>query len=112
MAIQRSIGSWLVLTFSLLLVGCSSETPAENYRDENYVPDGKLIYTNNCASCHGENGDEGTSGAFDLSKMTISRDSVKNIVVYGREGMPPFEYIISDSVDIEALLNHVEKLKK
>lgn len=112
MAIQTSIGSWLVLTIGFFLVGCSSETKTEEFRDENYVPDGELIYLNNCASCHGIEGNEGTSGAFDLSQMKLSRDSIGNIIKYGRNGMPPFEYIISDSIDVEALLDHVEKLKK
>lgn len=111
MAIQTSIGSWLVLATGIFLIGCGDNSENQTV-DSNYIPDGKLIYTNNCASCHGEKGDEGTSGAFDLTSMKISRDSIKNIVLQGRNGMPPFEYIISDSIDVEALLDHVEKLNK
>lgn len=112
MAVQRSTWSWLVLT--LVLLGCTNNsTPStESIRGEYYVPDGELIYLNNCASCHGSKGDEGTSGAFDLTSSVISRDSIKKIILNGRKGMPPFKYIISDSVDVEALLNHTEKLKK
>lgn len=110
MAIQRSVGSWLVLIYTgSYLVGCSSEPEV---RDENYIPDGKKLYMNNCASCHGETGDEGTSDAFELTEMTLDRDSIRKVILMGRNGMPPFEYIISDSVDLEALIDHVENLKK
>ena len=51
------------------------------------VIDGKEIYEAKCIVCHGGDGKAGLSGASDLSKTAISTDSIKNIILNGRNTM-------------------------
>jgi uncharacterized membrane protein SirB2 len=49
---------------------------------------GKLLYTDNCAKCHGDNGKAGIMGATDLSLTKLSNDSIATITEKGRNQMP------------------------
>ena len=49
--------------------------------------DGKEIYEAKCIVCHGDNGKAGLSGASDLSISQISTDSIKSIILNGRNTM-------------------------
>ncbi len=49
--------------------------------------DGKEIYEAKCIVCHGGDGKAGLSGASDLSKTQISTDSIKNVILNGRNTM-------------------------
>jgi mono/diheme cytochrome c family protein len=48
----------------------------------------KLIYSDNCAKCHGEDGKAGITGASDLSVTQLSADSIANLTEKGRKSMP------------------------
>lgn len=48
----------------------------------------KEIYTNNCATCHGDDGKKGMAGAADISSTTLSTDSISVIIEKGRKSMP------------------------
>jgi len=49
--------------------------------------DGKEIYEAKCALCHGNDGKAGLSGASDLSVTQLTTDSIKMIVLNGRNTM-------------------------
>ncbi|HWY13475.1 MAG TPA: cytochrome c [Bacteroidia bacterium] len=51
------------------------------------VIDGKEIYEAKCIVCHGGDGKAGLSGASDLSRTQLSTDSIKNIILNGRNTM-------------------------
>lgn len=48
----------------------------------------KLLYTDNCAKCHGDDGKAGIMGATDLSVTKLSLDSISSLTDKGRKNMP------------------------
>jgi mono/diheme cytochrome c family protein len=44
-----------------------------------------------CANCHGSDGKLGFSNAADLSKTTIGTDSIKQVILKGRNAMVPVD---------------------
>lgn len=81
------------------------------------LPDGKLLYTNNCMSCHQDNG-EGLKGAFPPLKGSdiVLGDDLElfvNIIMLGYDARP--EYAVMNAVGIDnnltaeevtAIINH------
>jgi cytochrome c oxidase cbb3-type subunit 2 len=81
------------------------------------LPDGKLLYTNNCMSCHQANG-EGLKGAFPPLKGSpiILGDNLEllvNIIMLGYDARP--EYAVMNAVgtdnnltpeEVTAIINH------
>jgi uncharacterized membrane protein SirB2 len=66
---------------------------------------GQEIYTSKCANCHGSDGKLGFSNAADLSTSTISADSIKQVILKGRNMMIPVD--ITDE-QAEAVTAYVE----
>lgn len=101
------IGLWL-------LSGCSETGSPESKTSNEEVspPDGEMLFLNNCAACHGTDGKLGTSGAFDLTQTKLGTEEIKQIIIKGRNGMPPFEYLIKDDSEIDAVVEYTESLKK
>jgi uncharacterized membrane protein SirB2 len=52
---------------------------------------GKEIYESKCTLCHGSDGKAGLSGASDLSASTLTTDSIKLIILHGRNTMVPVD---------------------
>lgn len=50
--------------------------------------DGKALYENNCAVCHGGDGKLGASGAKDLSATALDLAGIKTIILNGKGAMP------------------------
>lgn len=48
----------------------------------------QLLYKNNCAKCHGDDGKAGIMGATDLTTTQLSADSISNLTEKGRKNMP------------------------
>jgi cytochrome c oxidase cbb3-type subunit 2 len=81
------------------------------------LPDGKLLYTNNCMSCHQANG-EGLKGAFPSLKGSpiVLGDDLElfvNIIMLGYDARP--EYAVMNAVgtdnnltpeEVTAIINH------
>ncbi|GGF50619.1 hypothetical protein GCM10011339_43960 [Echinicola rosea] len=79
------------------------------------LPDGAMVYANNCAACHQGNG-EGVAGAFPpLAGSSIVNDEDPQVMIqiilqgydarpdYGQ--MPPFADLLTDE-EIAVLVNH------
>lgn len=79
---------------------------------ENVEVDGQLLYTNNCASCHGPDGNLGNSGSKDLSKSKFNEQQVLNIIKKGKGTMPPFEYLLTTDQERQAVMEFVMSLRK
>jgi mono/diheme cytochrome c family protein len=47
----------------------------------------EVIYTDNCALCHGADGKLGMTGAADLSKTTMDLATIKNTILNGKNTM-------------------------
>ena len=97
----------------LILSACSEGKVAKvTENSENVEVDGQLLYTNNCASCHGPDGNLGNSGSKDLSKSKFNEQQVLNIIKKGKGTMPPFEYLLTTDQEREAVMQFVMSLRK
>jgi cytochrome c6 len=104
--------SFFVVSF-LLLTACGSggskndalpsETPEEK---------GENLYILNCASCHGEDGKLGSSGAKDLSVSKLNDKQIEQIIRKGKNAMPAQEAILETDENIKLVIEHVKSLKK
>jgi mono/diheme cytochrome c family protein len=105
---------FLYLTFlfsSILFVSC--EQSIEEIEKLPETERGKALYDAKCASCHGEDGMLGSSGAKDLSQSTLSDSEVKNSILYGNEkGMPPFKDQLGAEENLNLLVTYVKSLRK
>jgi uncharacterized membrane protein SirB2 len=74
---------------------------------------GKFLYTKAlaCTGCHGENGSLGNSGAFDLSKSTLTDEEIMNVIKNGRKLMPAYGSQL-DEYQLKALTAYVKSLRK
>ena len=79
------------------------ETPVER---------GASLYTVNCASCHGEDGKLGASGAKDLTQSQLSDAQIKRILKKGKNAMPPMADILENSENIDVVIAHIKSLRK
>lgn len=74
--------------------------------DRELVSYGGKVFTEICASCHGEHG-EGLEGVAPSLKDYGKTDFLKNVLKYGKKGhigsMPSFEYLNLSEKEIEAL---------
>ena len=73
--------------------------------------DGEKIYKTYCVTCHGLYGDMGGSGAFDLTKTTLSEEERITVITKGRKLMTPFEGLLTEE-KIKAVAGYTMKLKK
>lgn len=93
------------------------EKPKTNKSNDAALPDGKLLYTNNCMSCHQSNG-EGLKGAFPALKGSpiVLGDNLElfvKIIMLGYDARP--EYAVMNAVgtdnklspeEVTAIINH------
>ena len=97
----------------LILSACSEgKVSKATENSQNVEVDGQLLYTNNCASCHGPDGNLGNSGSKDLSKSKFNEQQVLNIIKKGKGTMPPFEYLLTTDQEREAVMQFVMSLRK
>jgi len=71
---------------------------------------GKLIYNEKCAVCHGSDGKLGASGAKVLGDTELTTDEQKQLILAGKNSMPPFRAALSDE-QVEAVVEYVASFK-
>lgn len=89
------------------------ETPANailNQNEEVALKNGKAIFTQVCAACHGQDGKLGQGGAKDLTKSTLKHVEVVQIITQGKGLMQPYEGVLSEQ-EIEAVASYAEGLR-
>ena len=79
--------------------------------DSNAPNSGKDIYMAKCASCHGEAGDAGRSGAANLITSQLSTEAKLSIVINGKNAMPKFKDILNPQQD-SVVVKYVDGLRK
>ena len=67
--------------------------------------DGKALYENNCASCHGPDGRLGLAGAKDLSATQLDEAGITAIILQGRGLMPAAQVNVQQAAAIAAYVN-------
>ena len=109
MAISSKFGWGLVLTTSFF-VACNESNPAIEASADASLPLGQELYALHCASCHGESGDLGLSGAKNLKTSALTITEIKDIIKSGKNGMPSFRGIIGTGHNIDSVANYVRNL--
>lgn len=84
--------SFLLITAAFGLAEMSAKKNSAKVTNADLKSDGsidaKLLYTDNCAKCHGDDGKAGIMGATDLSATQLSADSIAVLTEKGRNSMP------------------------
>ncbi|MFM7388139.1 MAG: c-type cytochrome [Bacteroidota bacterium] len=101
----------MVLGFGLSLIACAEDSD-KRISSQDKEPKAKELYITHCASCHGDRGDLGVSGAKNLLKSSLNIDSIKAIIRNGKNGMPPFEGIIEKEQHLDSLAQYVNSMQK
>lgn len=103
----------MFLSVGLMFTSCSQGEISTVKDDQaNVEVNGRLLYTNQCVSCHGPNGDLGNSGSKDLSKSKLDEAAVLKIIKEGKGTMPPFEYLLTTEKEREAVAQYVMSMRK
>jgi mono/diheme cytochrome c family protein len=103
------------LSLLLVAVSCSSgsdETTVANETKPLTQIEAHSVYMINCASCHGEDGKLGSSGAKDLSASKLNDKQIEKIIRKGKNAMPSQEAILETDENIKLVIEHVKSLKK
>ena len=95
--------SLLAFVFSLCFEACSEESKTQR------PVDAQALFIKRCATCHGSEGNLQMSGAKKLTLSQLSADEIKNQIIHGKAGMPPFESMLTVQ-EIDALTAYCMKL--
>jgi mono/diheme cytochrome c family protein len=102
--------------FSIILVGlisCSNnESKVDVLPPETPQEKGASLFLIHCASCHGEDGKLGASGAKDLTSSKLSDKEITNIINNGKNAMPPMNVLLENKENIDLVIKHVKSLRK
>jgi cytochrome c551 len=102
--------SFLVLAIALYSCSSSLSKSSEGAIE---IAEPKSLYIMHCASCHGEKGDQGTSGAANLKLSKISDNQILKVIENGnRKGMMPYKDIIQNKEERLLLVDYVKSLRK
>lgn len=94
-----AIAAFCVWNFS----SCSEEPKAQS------PVDAHALFVKRCATCHGSEGNLQMSGAKNITVSQLSSDEIKNQIIHGKGGMPPFESMLTVQ-EVEALTAYCMKL--
>lgn len=104
------------VTFSTLLfflISCSGNNSSDSVLPEESPEEkGASLFIMHCASCHGEDGKLGASGAKDLSVSNLSDKEIENIINNGKNAMPPMKVLLENKENIDLVIKHVKSLRK
>lgn len=67
---------------------------------------GESIYLNNCAVCHGNDGQKGLSGSPMLTESELGYEDIVNRIQKGKNAMPAYEGLLSEE-QIDAVAQYV-----
>jgi len=102
-----------VLSFVWLLISCSDEGASSGHPNtDDGRRDGQALYIENCAACHGTDGKLGVSGARDLASIKLDSAEIYQILVEGKNLMPPFGYILTTEEERNAIVEQVISLRE
>ena len=100
---------YLIVGLVGLMSACSEHEVKSNSFEE---LTGKEIYLQYCISCHGTSGKLCASGSKDLSTSSLNSDEISEIILNGKDGMPPFKHIIVTEEALAETVEFVESLKR
>ena len=77
------------------------------YNSEN----GKTLFTNHCAKCHGDDGTKGRFGAKNLQASTLTVPEYFRIISDGKRIMPSWKKKLSAD-EINQVITYIQTLRK
>jgi mono/diheme cytochrome c family protein len=102
--------------FSIILIGliscANNESKVDVLPPETPQEKGASLFLIHCASCHGEDGKLGASGAKDLTSSKLSDKEITNIINNGKNAMPPMNVLLENKENIDLVIKHVKSLRK
>ena len=102
----------LIVVLAVLASCTQGEISTVKDDNPNVEVDGRLLYTNQCVSCHGPKGDLGNSGSKDLTISKLDEAAVLKVIKKGKGTMPPFEYLLPTDKEREAVVQYVMSMRK
>jgi mono/diheme cytochrome c family protein len=96
---------------SLLLLSCDSDDNTQNEEVRSSARSGEVLYKQNCAACHGDDGKLGAGGAMDLSKLDLSDQNIEDIILNGRKGMPSFSFVFESDEEVQNVITFIRKFE-
>lgn len=75
------------------------------------LPDGKVIFENKCARCHGNDGTKGLLGAKNLQASHLPDAELLQVVTKGRRIMPAWGNRLS-SQELQQVVHYVKQLRR
>ena len=93
---------FIVVSFSL-----AYKSKAAKAGEKIIAINGKQIFTEKCALCHGGDGKLGVSGAKDLSVTQLPHAGIVEIVTNGKNTMAPYKETLT-AEQIEAVASYIE----
>ena len=90
----------------IILAACSKKGVATKTKEKPI--NAQAVFSDNCAHCHGADGKTGR--APDLSRTSLDKGGLVNIITKGEGHMPAFEDKLTQR-EIEAMANFVLALK-
>ncbi|MAN76786.1 MAG: hypothetical protein CML24_06240 [Rhizobiales bacterium] len=99
---KKNFGTGIATILLSSLIGATPALTQDLANDEEslaiLMEEGETVYTNNCAACHGAEGEGGAGPALVNSAVVESRSAVIYQILFGAmdHGMPAFGPILSD----------------
>lgn len=75
------------------------------------LPDGRTIFENKCARCHGHDGTKGLLGAKNLQISRLPDAELLRVVTNGRKIMPAWGKRLSGQ-ELQLVVNYVKQLRR
>ena len=92
-----------------LLFACNESTQSSR-SPMKAIPLGEELYLSHCASCHGEKGDLGVSGAKNLKTTSLSVKEIKQMIKTGKNSMPSFQGVLGSTDRIDSVAAYLNTL--
>lgn len=89
------------------MAGVVTDTADANY---DVLAHGKMVYTNQCLRCHGEDGKAGINGASNLTASMCENRGLIGIIRNGRNLMPAFKDLLNEQ-EVTAVAEYVKSIR-
>lgn len=94
-------------SLAFVLVFAAAALPLQ----KNTLPDGRAVFEDKCARCHGKDGTKGLLGARNLQISTLPDAELLQVVTKGRRIMPAWGNKLSVQ-ELQLVLNYVKQLRR
>lgn len=94
-------------SLALVLVFAVAALPLQ----KSNLPDGKTVFEDKCARCHGKDGTKGLLGAKNLQISTLPDAELLQVITKGRRIMPAWGNKLSVQ-ELQLVLNYVKQLRR